>query len=94
MGLCSQHLVAIRIDDGSIIQMLLSRYTVSGIASMYCMAWSEVIEFSTNIVWLRRAVFRLRDHAYHMSNNTEPHIPYTTLHERENALLGLVFISE
>jgi hypothetical protein len=94
MGGYPQHLVTIHTDDGSIIQMLLSRYTVSGIASMYCMARSDVVECATDIEWLRRAVFRLRDHAYHMANGTMPRIPYPTLHERENALFGLVFVPE
>ena len=94
MGGYPQHLVTIHTDDGSIVQMLLSRYTVSGIASMYNMPRVEVLEFTTDITWLRRAIFRLRDYTYHMANSTDPRIPYPTLHERENALFGLVFVPE
>jgi hypothetical protein len=88
-----QYLIPVRVND-MLVQMYLSRYTVSGIASMYDIYTADVLECATDITWLRRAIFRLRDHMYHTANGTEPSIPYSTLRERENALLGLVFVPE
>lgn len=87
-----QHPIIVHMDDDSIIHMQLSRYTVSGIASMYKITLTDVLKSVTDATWLRRAIFRLRDHAYHTANGTVPPIPYKTLYEREDALLGLVFV--
>jgi hypothetical protein len=89
-----QYLVPIRMEDMSVVNTYISRYTVSGIASMYEMSHSDVLSWATDILWLRRAIFRLRDHAYHAANNTAPPISYARLQKRENALLGLVFVPE
>ena len=89
-----QYRVPVRIDDGTTIQIFISRYTISGITSMYGMTRSDTLECSSDITWLRRAIFRLRDHMQHMANDTVHPIPYPILHERENALLGLVFVPE
>ena len=94
MGRHPQHLIPIQMDDGLAVQIYISRYTVSGITLMYGISRIDVISRSADITWLRRAIIRLREHSYHEANGTDPPIPYTTLHEREDALLGLVFIPE
>ena len=94
MGKYHQYLVGIRVNELTTLQILLSRYTISGIASMYEITQVDVLECATNLRWLRRAIFRLRDHAYHTVNGIMPQISYKTLHERENVLLGLAFVPE
>lgn len=81
-------------DDGSSAHIQLSSYTISEIMSMYEISRADVLKSATDASWLRRAIIRLRDHAHHTANGTSPATPYRKLYERENVLLGLVFVPE
>jgi len=89
-----QYTVVVRFNDIIEVPILISRYTVMGVRRMYEISLERFINSSHDITWLRRAIFRLRDNEYHEANGTDPLIPYPTLYEREDALLGLVFVPE
>ena len=89
-----QYTVIVQFNATTELPILISRYTVMGVRRMYEISLKQFINSSHDIAWLKRAIFRLRDSDCHEANGTAPPIPYTTLHERELALLGLVFVPE